>query len=63
MAEVHDDYSAINPAMVSGVTKPRLETSLYLTVFANGLAMTLWFGTLDERDSFYKTLVDAMSHL
>ena len=63
MAVVNDDFNAINPVMVSGVLKPMLDTSRYLTVFANGLPMTLWFDTADARDSFYKTLVDAIGKL
>ena len=57
---VSDDFHAVQASMVSSVMKPALETVLYLIVFADGQATTLWFDTLDARDSFFKLLVDAM---
>ena len=61
MAVVSDDWNAVNAATVSSVTKPDLDTVLYLVIYAeNCPPVTVWFPDTAARDDFFKKLIEAM---
>lgn len=63
---VSDDTHAVNPACVCAVTKaeaiqpPPFESFWYLVVQTTAGTQTLRFESVDERDKFYKELINAM---
>lgn len=58
---VSDDFNLVNASSIVAVNRPMDDRALYLLITSTGCPqITLWFQKVDQRDVFYKELLEAM---